>query len=48
MVDAVTERNILPAGSNRIEYNVRHLAPGMYVYSALINGTHDSGRIIVR
>lgn len=48
MVDAVTERSILPAGSNRLEYNVRHLAPGMYVYSALIGGKPASGRVIVQ
>lgn len=48
MVDAVTERSILPAGSNRLEYNVQHLAPGMYVYSALIGGKPASGRVIVQ
>ncbi len=47
MVEAVIDRAILPAGSHLQRLDVSHLASGMYVYSALVNGQHHSGRFVV-
>lgn len=47
MVDALIDRAILPAGSHLERLDVSHLSSGMYVYSALVNGQHHSGRFVV-